>query len=475
MGDGCGEVAPDSGVPEVAGVTNILDDRPWIEKEVPAKPQVRIGTYSVRRWVAIVAVVAVVVGGPLGVSYIRALTVPGGGALGARTVDWVRSMGGSRLVAWFENMYYGHNAPPAGGAPAGAINGSPSVDPRSVDPQAPDIPLSPLGRPANVPAIAEPPLPSEGQWEPLGRTVGGATAMYAAFIRPDPIHTSLTAGLVWMDPRVIDLRLVAGSQQPGGIGWADQAPLPADERRRLLATFNAGFRLADGWGGYYEAGRTGRPLVDGAASLVIDRDGSATVAKWGRDVTMTASVSAVRQNLSLILDGGLVTPEVFHNSMRSWGATLRNEVLVWRSGIGVTPNGALVYAAGPGLSIESLAEILKHAGAVRAMELDINSTWVSFVSFKPAMGAGPSVANGSKLLPMMSGDAGRYLGASTRDFFAVLARPGAPVTDVGPSVLSPTPSLNPLLTRTPVPPTPPGGGRNSQSPGQGSNLDKLGM
>ena len=114
--------------------------------------------------------------------------------------------------------------------------------------------------------------------------------MYAAFIRPDPVHTSLTAGLVWMDPRVLDLRLVAGSQQPGGTGWADQAPLPADERRRLLATFNAGFRLADGWGGYYEAGRTGRPLVDGAASLVIDKDGSATVAKWGRDVTMTASV-----------------------------------------------------------------------------------------------------------------------------------------------------------------------------------------
>jgi hypothetical protein len=275
--------------------------------------------------------------------------------------------------------------------------------------------------------------------------------MYAAFIRPDPVHTSLTAGLVWMDPRVIDLRLVAGSQQPGGTGWADQAPLPADERRRLLATFNAGFRLADGWGGYYEAGRTGRPLVDGAASLVIDKNGSATVAKWGRDVTMSASVSAVRQNLSLILDGGLVTPEVFHNSMRSWGATLRNEVLVWRSGIGVTPNGALVYAAGPGVSIESLAEILKHAGAVRAMELDINSTWVSFVSFKPAMGTGPSVANGSKLLPMMSGDAGRYLGASTRDFFAILARPGSPVTDVGPSVLSPTPSLNPLLTRTPNP------------------------
>jgi hypothetical protein len=433
-------------------MTNKLDDRPWIEKEAPGPPRVQIGTLSLRRWVAIVVAFAVVVGALLGVSYVRALTVPGGGALGARTVDWVRSMGGSRLVAWFENMYYGHNAPPAGGAPSAAMNGGAgTIDPRSVDPQAPGIPLSPLGKPAAVQAIAQPPLPGEGQWEPVGRTVGGETAMYAAFIRPDPVHTSLTAGLVWMDPRVIDLRLVAGSQQPGGGGWSDQAPLSADQRRRLLATFNAGFRLADGWGGYYAAGRTGRPLVDNAASLVINKNGSATVAKWGRDVTMTASVYAVRQNLSLILDGGLVTPEVFHNSMRSWGATLRNEVLVWRSGMGVTRSGAVVYAAGPGLSIESLADVLKHAGAVRAMEMDINSTWVSFISFKPVTGADPTPNNGFKLLPTMSGDAGRYLGASTRDFFAVLAKTGSSVTDVSPSEVSPTPSLNPLLTRTPSP------------------------
>jgi hypothetical protein len=465
MGDGGGEAAPEGRVPEVAGMTNMLDDRPWIERDVPpGKPRVNIGTFSVRRWVAIVAVIAVVVGGPLGASYVRALTVPGGGALGARTVDWVRSMGGSRLVAWLENAYYGHNAPPAGGAPQAGLNGgSGSIDPRSVDPQAPDIPLSPLGKPVAVQPIAHPALPGEGQWEPAGRTVGGEAAMYAAFIRPDAVHTSLTAGLVWMDPRVIDLRLVAGSQQPGGSGWIDQAPLSQDQRRRLLATFNAGFRLADGWGGYYEAGRTGRPLVDEAASLVIRKDGSATVGKWGRDATMTASVYAVRQNLSLILDGGLVTPEVFHNSMRSWGATLRNEVLVWRSGIGVTRSGALIYAAGPGLSIESLADILKHAGAIRAMEMDINSTWVSFISFKPVVGADPDPKNGSKLLPAMSGDAGRYLGASTRDFFAVLAKRGSSVTDMSPSAPSPTPSLNPLLTRSPSPPPP-------APPGPGSKV-----
>ena len=102
---------------------------------------------------------------------------------------------------------------------------------------------------------------------------------------------------------------------------------------------------------------------------------------------MTASVAAVRQNLSLILDGGLVTPEVFHNSMRSWGATLRNEVLVWRSGIGVTRKGALVYAAGPGLSIESLADIAaQFAYGQRAFHVRCS------VSVSPARTASGSIA-----------------------------------------------------------------------------------
>ena len=47
-----------------------------------------------------------------------------------------------------------------------------------------------------------------------------------------------------------------------------------------------------------------RPLVDGAASLVIDNTGTPTVGDWGRDVTMNPTVASVRQNLSLIVDSG---------------------------------------------------------------------------------------------------------------------------------------------------------------------------
>ena len=75
-----------------------------------------------------------------------------------------------------------------------------------------------------------------------------------------------------------------------------------------------------------------------------------------------------------------------------WGATLGNAVYVWRSGVGVTANGALVYVGGPGLNITDLADLLVRAGAVRAMELDINTDWVNFSTYIAGDAAGPATA-----------------------------------------------------------------------------------
>ncbi|HWD08746.1 MAG TPA: hypothetical protein VHA57_06590 [Actinomycetota bacterium] len=412
---------PGSGVP------------PWSPegRHSAGPPTVQIGPVQVRRWLAIAVAVAVVVVTPFAWSYLQAVTAPGGGALSARSADWVRQMGGANLVAWFENVWYSHHPPPVGGRPSDLNGGKLQVRGTATQPSAPSTtpsptasPLSPLPQPDPVVAIAQPPLPGEGAWQPIGPLVQGTPALYEAELRPDTVHTSLTAALVWIDPQLVSFQLVAGSLEPGGAGWQYQAPLPAAELTQLAATFNSGFRLPDARGGFYESGKEGPPLVDGAASLVLYQDGTATVGQWGRDVTMSPDVAAVRQNLSLIVDGGAVTPGVNSSSVRTWGATVRNAVLVWRSGIGVTASGALVYAAGPGLSVQSLAQLLIHAGAVRAMELDINSSWVTFDSFNPPPGAPASAANGTILLPGMYGGTARYLGPSTRDFLALLTRAG---------------------------------------------------
>jgi hypothetical protein len=96
---------------------------------------------------------------------------------------------------------------------------------------------------------------------------------------------------------------------------------------------------------------------------------------------------------------------------------------VWRSGLGVTADGALVYVGGPGLDIIDLANLLVRAGAVRAMELDINTDWVNFSTYQPATPTGlASATHGTELLSGMTGTPGRYFESWwARDFITMSA------------------------------------------------------
>src|SRR5581483_11126125 len=144
--------------------------------------------------------------------------------------------------------------------------------------------------------LANPPIAGEGQWSPAGRTVDGIPAVYVTTLRPDPVHTSEVAGAAWMDTKLLRATLYSGSQIPGPGTYSHTAPvLPADADS-LVTAFNAGFLMSEANGGYYTDGRTVLPLVPGAASFVVDRDGSATVGQWGRDVTLAPDVVSVRQN-----------------------------------------------------------------------------------------------------------------------------------------------------------------------------------
>jgi hypothetical protein len=130
-------------------------------------------------------------------------------------------------------------------------------------------------------------------------------------------------------------------------------------------------------------------------------------------------VVSVRQNLDLIVDGGRPVPGLITNDHGRWGATLGGKVFVWRSGVGVDRNGNLIYVGGPGLDITTLANVLARAGAVRAMELDINSEWVSFYTY---VGTTPADIRGVKLLGSLQRPPDRYLRDGTRDFVAMSAR-----------------------------------------------------
>lgn len=352
-------------------------------------------------------------------SYGSAMTTQGGGTFGVKTVEWVRGHGGASIVAWAENFWYSHHKPKVGGRPpAGAI-----VAGKKYTTTTAAIGPAHLSPPANLKPFVNPPLAGEGVWTPQGRTIGGLAGLYTTALRPSSVYTSVVAGLAWMDPNLLSFTLFAGGQEPGHGPWNEMAPFTSTQEQSLVAAFNAGFRMQDSQGGWYSEGRAAVPLVNGAASFVIYKNGTANVVKWGRDQTLTSDVSSVRQNLSLIVDQGQVNPLVYSNDVAVWGATVGNAVLVWRSGVGVTKSGAIVYAAGASMSTSELAQVLIRAGAVRAMEMDINSAWTDFFYFNPPGNGLALPSNGSKLVFDMARPPQRYFEGTARDFLGVFARP----------------------------------------------------
>jgi hypothetical protein len=369
-------------------------------------------------WRSLVALVLIVVLVIVGTSYARALAAPGTDSLGAKSVEWVRDHGGSGLVQYVERQFYSHRAPPAGGLPAHSH--LPNRIAAGPYPQQAGLP-----RPADLtPLIVSPAVAGEGHWDPVGEPVDGSAAQYVTFVRPDPAHTSVVAGLAWMDTTLLRGDLYSGYQVPGGKGWEPSGPVkPA--AGELVAAFNSGFRLQDSVeSGYYSRGRTAAPIVSGYASLVFYSDGRVTVGDWGRDLELTPDIVSIRQNLPLIVDGGHPVPGLTRDHFQRWGATLGNNVYVWRSGLGVTADGALVYAAGDQLSIQTLAEALTRAGAVRAMELDINTDWVDYFYFEPRSGQAAGADNATKLVPAMVSSTSKYFEPSSKDFVAMFADPG---------------------------------------------------
>ncbi len=357
-------------------------------------------------------VLAAIVGG---VSVPVALAGEGPNSPAATVAEWARTHGLGGVVTWLEQVAYALNPPRTGGTVAGGIEtmtpvsvATPTAGPSS--PSAPPGPAAP--DPLAVP-VGLTPLPGEGQWRSLAMA-NGRTAARVAQMRPDAVHTSYLVSVVWMDPSLLKFTLHPGTQVPGAVpGTTSQ--LAGAERSAVWATFNSGFQMKDARGGYWQNGHTVVPLSAGAASMVLTSSGGLFVMAWPGGEPQ-AGVVAVRQNLPLLIDHGVIAASVNSSVTADWGKTVGNAAYVWRSGIGVRGDGTVVVASGPALSVATLANALKSAGALNAMELDINKDWTSFITYAQP-GAVPH-----RLTPDQVPAANRYLSPSKRDFVAVVPR-----------------------------------------------------
>jgi len=268
---------------------------------------------------------------------------------------------------------------------------------------------------ASVPALA---------WSPFVYGADGQPVLERALIAPDPTRPYVETALVRIDMHSAQIHLVAGTQEPiSSVRTPRPGVIPAADRHagRLLAAFNGGFKAANGNFGIFANGVTLLPPVDGLATLAIYRDGHVNMGVWGSDMIATPDMSAYRQNCPLLLDGGALTAQADSDDPALWGRTVKNKIATWRSGLGLSADRRyLIYAAGDGLTVPSLAQALAAGGADRAMQLDINSWWTRFVTYAPSSTGYHLVAQ--KLLSDMVGDTRQFLVPDTRDFFYLTAQ-----------------------------------------------------
>ena len=272
---------------------------------------------------------------------------------------------------------------------------------------------------------------TDGQWHPAGRLVGGVPAVYETTLVPP--GGSQPAGVAWLDTHLLSARLYSGSSSPGGGPYRYSAPIKPAEAASLVAAFNGGFLMDTAGGGYFTDGRVVAPLVTGAASLVIRTDGTVSLGAWGTDVSMTTDVVSVRQNLLPLVAGGRPTPLAAAADWQAWGNTCGATSCAhsvpgveqqWRSGVGVTAEGALVYVTGPALTPLQLADVLVAARAERGMELDINPSWTVLATYAPITPDGLAApANGDRLVSAsMQGPATFFESTWARDFITLSTR-----------------------------------------------------
>jgi hypothetical protein len=367
----------------------------------------RAADAAVRRRIALALVVLLCVTAGLVIN--DALRLPGSDGVAAELAEWGRDHGLNGLITWLEAVRYHWSQPPAGGEPVGGISAAAGALP-GWHPAA--APLTPL--------VDGPALPREGQWQTVVAG-NGAPAVAVTLLRPDNQHTSFLVGVMRLDPALVRGELHPGTRDPGG-QWRASTSLAGSAGTSIAAAFDGGFRLNDpSHNGYYSEGRTVRPLIDGAASLVLRDDGTADVGAWNREVHMAPDVASVRQNLQPLVDDGQVNPACATGGSREWGSTIGQAAYIHRSGFGVTASGAEIYVGGPALSVCTLGQVLQDAGVARGMELDINPAWVSGTYFH---GSATGPAKGFPLFPAEQVGPRHYYSPSSRDWYSWSLRPG---------------------------------------------------
>jgi len=260
------------------------------------------------------------------------------------------------------------------------------------------------------------PLNGEGVWHNLPLAVfPDREVMADTFIRPDSARSYAIVTVVQLDTSLLKLGSVAGIKQPGGpAGKPGSGRVPDNivQSGNLVAAFEGGFQYRDGEYGMIADNTVYLPLKNNLGTIIGYNDGSIKIFNY-KGQSQGNNVEFARQNGPMLIENGNITVANPDNR-KIWGRTIGGNTYTWRSGIGIAKTGDLVYAVGNNLSPLTLATALEVAGAVNAIQLDINPYWVRFNIFNKT---GPGRYSSYPLIKEMQDGSRAYLNGYSKDFF----------------------------------------------------------
>jgi hypothetical protein len=271
--------------------------------------------------------------------------------------------------------------------------------------------------PPRIKPVFKVPLRGEGVWHPTGPRYHGGPPVLVTVFRTDPAYPTVVAYVAWFDHTRTSIGFYPGRYEPPNAAVRGPMMVPTGQRWRLLATFNAGFTYRYNGNGSSINGRENEPLKKGLATLVGYKNGAINILTWAGGTNTSKRVAWARQSLPPIVWNGKLNPNLDDNS-NAWGEPFGTTGRrVWRTGVGIDRRGNLMFAAADLQTVTSLARLLKHAGAVRAMQFDINAYWHTLITYRHKGGLHPTLVE-----PQPNHSAYRYLTPDDRDFFAVYRR-----------------------------------------------------
>ena len=392
-------------------------------------------------------------------------------------VDTVREVVGPEPIAWLENKVFAlrdrakqayhsvNDVDHAAEAAAELGVGSEKKD-EAEKVRRLSVPDAESGwPPPAIKPMTTPDVPGEGEWraivdDPHARTLpDGAPVFYQTFLRADPQRTWARVYLTVWDPRVVQLSMVPGTEEPvsaTGETGSGAVPRDKDTLTRLVGAFNGGFQAVHGEFGMMAEGRVYLPPKPWAATVAVFKDGRVGMGSWpgpsdrkaGYDearavAELPADIVAYRQNLTSLVEDGKFNPW----GRWWWGAAPQNkseQTLTQRSALCFTKEGFMLYAWGDSASPEALGAALVASRCVRAMHLDMNSGH-SGMEFYNVLAEGEPRApitskerfrfegqlkdvpgytvRARKAVTSMGLDLPRYIHADPRDYFYLTLKP----------------------------------------------------